>query len=491
MEDPSVPWDKPYDMLASFQAPSIKAVGEFNVCSDNPATTYQPLLSEAVSIAEARGLDAGALFFAMMAGVSAVIPNSIRLQVDPQRHPDWLESACIWTLLIAHPSAKKSLYHQLVTDPLNAYDDRLEHETADALEAFWSTPAKSRSSMPPPERRLLIDDVTSAKLQLLLKDNPNRLLLSSEEAANLIGLKSTNRSIYNKSYNGEAVRVDRKTTSSTKIRGAYLSMLISTHPDIMKIAAFEAAHDGYWQIFVPIQLTNHKDGDNELCGASSFAYPIIIDDILKINPDNPNIVTRIDDETTRFNVLRFSAEAQFAFSMYQYEINELAGIGVFMPNLGAHIRKTDKVVCRLAMIMHIIKHKPIQVHPKKIPFEIQIDDLKIAFEIVRYYIIPHLYSFYTTYFEDAHNPDVRSGAVEILSRKLGLFSASELKRPKNSAAAVKGLLAAGWIRPMAPYAKRYEVNPLVFSMIAQKHRDLIAQQMRRSELISQITLSAK
>lgn len=490
MEDASAVWDEPYDMLGSYKAPSIEAIGEFNVLSDNPARQYQPLLSDAISIAESRGLDPGALFFAMLATVSAAIPNGIRLQVDREHHPDWLEPACIWTLLIGAPSTKKSLYHRLATDPLNAYDDRLGAETIAAQADFHSTPRKNRIGAPPPNRRMLIDDVTPAQLLVLLQDNPDRLMLSSEEAANLIGLEPANRSIYNKAFNGEPQRADRKTTTSIKIRDACLSMLLSTHPDIMRRAATQAEHDGYWQRFVPIQLTPRAERHNESCPASTENCKIIIEDILALKSDNQYMTQRFESDQKRENLLMFCERTQVAFDLFQSEIKELAKIDAFLPNLGAHIGKMDKMICRLAMIFHIIKHKPDQYSSyKSIPYEIKFDELKIAYEIVRYYVIPHLYSFHTNYFEDAHNPNVQAGALEILSRGLKEFSGSALKRPKDNPAAIKGLLAAGWIRPVESHARRYAVNPLVFSMIAKKHRDLVAQQMRRPELISMITLS--
>ncbi|MGY6251066.1 DUF3987 domain-containing protein [Bosea thiooxidans] len=481
-------WSEPYDLLASFKPPCITSVGQFDVYADG--STYYPLLSEAVSIASARGLDTGALFFAMLAAASATIPNSIRLQVDPEHHPDWFESACIWALLICEPSTKKSLYHRLATEPLEAHDDRLERETILAQEAFFSTPPKSRSGTRPPDRRLLIDDVTPAQLRVLLKDNSDRLLLSSEESANLIGLHPGNRSIYNKAYNGEPQRADRKTTESTKIRGAYISMLLSTHPDIMRSAANEAEHDGYWQRFVPIQISPRAEIFDKKCEDQICNYGVIIDLLLGIKSNSEYMVERFRPDQEKGNTLRFCNDAQFAFGLYKYEIMELAKIGVFQSSLGAHIGKMDRLVCRIAMIMHILKHAPPENNRgKSIPAEIKFEELKISFEIVRYYVIPHLYSFNTNYFNLYTNSEVKDGALEILSKNSNRFYASQLKRPKDYNVAIKGLVAAGWIRPVQINSRLYEVNPRVFSNIGKTHRDLIALQMQRPELISRITLS--
>lgn len=479
-------WGEPHDLLSAFQPNCITSLGQFDFNGEADRYEHIPILSEAVTIACARGLDPGALFAALLAGVSAAIPNNVRLQVDPSRHPDWFEPPCIWALLIGAPSTNKSLYHKLATAPLEGYDDALARRSAEARDAFSSARPKSGRGRPPPDRCLLVDDVTSAKLLDLLRDNPDRLMLSSEEAALLINVGLLDRAMYNKAYNGEPQRAQRKTTHSTKVRGACLSMLISSHPDVIRQAVAQPIQDGYWQRFIPIEISAEAFPTGNPCHLGVANYQLHVEAAL----NSDSVLSRTSDASDYSlypweNILTFSPEAQAIFDLYRSDIKDLAKVDGI---LGAHIKKYDKLIARIALILHFLEsNQAIYSKNTILNRSIGARNVELAYLITTKYFLPHAYLFYNDYFDNVDNSNAKKAALEIISRNLKRFSASDLKRPRDYDSAIKSLQSAGWIRPVKAYSRIYEVNPNVFLAIAQRHAKLIAKQAEGREAIKRIT----
>lgn len=486
-------WGEPHDLLSAFQPNCITSLGQFDLHGDLDQYEHIPILTEAVTIARARGLDPGALFAALLTAVSAAIPNGVRLQVDPSRHPDWFEPPCLWTLLIGSPSTNKSLYHKLATTPLEGYDDELAQRSSEARDAFSSARPKSGRGRPPPDRCLLVDDVTSAKLLELLRDNPDRLMLSSEEAALLVNIGLLDRGMYNKAYNGEPQRAQRKTTRSIKVRGACLSMLISSHPDVIRQAVAQPIQDGYWQRFIPITIGAEAPATGNPCDFGVAVYELYIEAALAAD----SAFSRAADFSGHpvpalEKVLTFSPEAQAAFYSYRAEINKLAKAESVFPSFGAHIKKYDKLVARIALILHFLETSSTR-HSRGIALSrsIGVSHVDVAYRIISQYFLPHAYLFHSEYFGHVDKSDAKAAALEIISRNLKRFSPSELKRPKNYDIAIKYLQSVGWIRPVRAYSRTFEVNPEVFSMVAQRHAELIAKQAEGREAIRHITRLGK
>jgi hypothetical protein len=482
-------WGEPHDLLSRFQPNCITALGQFDLFKDTADYEHVPLLSEMVTLARARGLSPGGLFAATLTALSAVIPNNVRLQVAPELHSDWFEPPCIWTFLIGPPSSKKSLYHKLATAPLERFDDALLKSSAAAREAFAQAKPKASRGTPPPSRCLIVDYVTAPALRDLLRDNPDRLMLSSEEAATFTDLRLEHRAIYNKAYNGEPQKADRRSVSSTRVRGACMSMLVSSHPDVVRQAVAQPIHDGYWQRFIPIEIGVHHPQPGYSPFFGTAAYEIYVEDAMAVDAILCRTCSISGHAWASWEtILRFSDEAQVAFDACGAEIEELAKAEVIESALGAHIKKLDKLIARIALILHFIAADwGVPRVRDGLIREIGTDTLTISRRIVLEYFLPQMYLFYSEYFGFSSNSDTKSGALEIVSRRLKRFSASELKRVKNSESAIRGLQAANWIRPTKIHAKSYDVNPAVFEMADKIYSSLIAKQAEGRASIQRIT----
>lgn len=482
-------WGEPHDLLSRFRPNCITTLGQFDLFEGEADYQYVPLVSDAVTIARARGLNPGGLFAASLAGLSAVIPNNVRLQVAPDLHSDWFEPPCIWTLLIGPPSSNKSLYHKVVTAPLQRFDDALLKSTAAAREAFAHAKPKASRGAPPPSRCLIVDDVTAPALRDLLRDNPDRLMLSSEEAATFINLRLEHRAIYNKAYNGEPQKADRKSAGSTRVQGACMSMLVSSHPDVIRQAVAQPIHDGYWQRFIPIEIGAHHPRPDYSPLPGTATYELYVEAAMEVDAILRRTCSVSGHAWSSWEtILRFSDEAQTAFDACRAEIEELAKVEVIEAALGAHIKKLDKLIARIALILHFISADwGIPRIRDNLVREIGVDTLNISSSIVMKYFLPQIYLFYSEYFGFNISSDTKAGALEIVTRTLKRFSVSELKRVKNAEGAIRGLQAANWIRPTKIHARSYDVNPGVFVMAQQRYNALIAKQAEGRASIRRIT----
>lgn len=470
-------WATPADILSTFQANPLSALGDFDVNQVTDDYEFVPLLGEAVAIAGSRGLSAGALFASFLAAVSAAIPSNIRLQVNPQQHPDWFESACFWTLLIGPPSSNKSLYLSLAKRPLEKHDEALVREYTEASDAYCLVPKRDRKGAPPVERTLTIDDISPAKLRDVLRDNNHRLFLATDEAATLVGLSSRDRAIFNKAFGGESQKVHRKTSSSTTVRGAYLSILGASHPDIIRKAAARSEQDGFWQRFIPILLGDEASPKAVNTTVSENNYNSYIEAALKIKHDDCDYSYNPDYKIYENEIwLKFSPDAQQKYSQCCDEFDKMSQMGLVIHDFGQHIKKYPRQLARLSLILSIVYElNNGNKSPREWSRIVSESCVDISFKIIKHYLYPQAYTFYDRFFHQIEKNNIQEAAKEILSRNLTIFSATKLRRLKDPHLAIPGLEAANWIRPVRPYAKTFEVNPQVFSLFADKQALLASE----------------
>jgi hypothetical protein len=124
----------------------------------------------------------------LVAAAGAAVGDSLRVELAPE----WLESACLWTLVVAEPSTRKSQALGLATFAVDERQAELSESHRHSLEA-WELehaeakrlPKGKRPPMrePPPMPQAVASDTTTEALGPLWTVNPRGFLVRVDEAA--------------------------------------------------------------------------------------------------------------------------------------------------------------------------------------------------------------------------------------------------------------------------------------------------------------------
>lgn len=173
----------------------------------------------------------------------------------------YVELPILWSVLVGRSGAAKSPTIRLLTGALHGLlaDERRRY--ADALKAYRVELLKHQKALarwkrskadgdpppapePPRERRVIVRDATTEKLIELLENNPRGLLLVADELAHWHGSLDAYKSgsggdlsIWLQCYDGGALSVDRKVSTSHSVRRAAVSIVSGVQPGILAALA--------------------------------------------------------------------------------------------------------------------------------------------------------------------------------------------------------------------------------------------------------------
>jgi hypothetical protein len=190
-----------------------------------------PLDGFITQTAAALGCDPAYVALPVLAAVFAVIGNTRRVRLKRS----WLEPAVGWFAIVGESGTLKSPAQEAALGPLERVEARLAAERREQLQQYQmdqeeyqelrKKARKEGKELPteperPPERRVLVHDVTIERLAELLEDNPRGLLLSREELDGWLGsfsryrsksaLESSDLPYWLSIHGARALRVDRK-----------------------------------------------------------------------------------------------------------------------------------------------------------------------------------------------------------------------------------------------------------------------------------------
>ena len=449
-------------------------------------------------------------FPSVMALVSLASLIGRKLAIRPKRLDDWSEVGNLWGLIIGPPSVLKSPAMSAAMEPIERLEDAAreayakDHEHAEAdeialraqrkgIETRISTAARAEDTAEverlrdelrtllestPPMRRYVAQDVTIEALGMLLKDNPNGLLLARDE---LMGWLRTmerdghegDRAFYLHAWTGKGRhstdRVSRKQTAHKMC----LSIIGGIQPGPLSEYVRDAVNhgsgnDGLMQRF-QLAVWPELSPDFELLDrrpnreAQDRAYELF----RRVDSLEPVEIGATDDEGDGW-FLRFAEDAQAEYLPALDRLERRLRFSEGHAAMKAHLGKYRGLVPKLALLFHVV-----ECAGNGTGGPVSLDALRMALRWAEY-LEAHAQRIYGQVIEPGHQESIAL-AQRILSGDLqGEFCAREVYRKGwrglDSAAAVQAgaehLIDRHWLRPMPVTnhrggrpSTRYLINP--------------------------------
>jgi hypothetical protein len=205
-----------------------------------PLPPYQPFPSAALpeplrafteQTAAALGCDPAYVALPVLAAVAGCIGNARRIRIKRS----WSEPSVLWCGVVGESGTLKSPAQEVALAALEKVEARLAADRREMLRQYEGDrdrykekrreALKNNKELPlepecPPERRVLVHDITIERLAELLADNPKGLLLAREELAGWLGsfaryrakatVESSDLPYWLSIHGARSIRVDRK-----------------------------------------------------------------------------------------------------------------------------------------------------------------------------------------------------------------------------------------------------------------------------------------
>jgi hypothetical protein len=324
--------------------------------------------------AERLGVDHAMIAMPLLAVCAAALDDRHVVQV--RRHDQqWVESARLWVAIVEEPGGKKTPAIAAAIEPIRAIENRwIEEDTSKLtnyqleLDAYqearrkavrlscehertlWTifNPAPKR----PPQRRLIVSDITTESLARILADNPAGVIGLFDELAQLLGsfdayrgAKATgrDRAIWLQLYNGGSIAVDRVGSGYLSIPNWSACIVGGIQPELMRKLMPNLSEDGLLQRFIPIfgsgpSMGNDRVADDE----ADQTYHRLLQTLTGWRALPP---TRV----------RLSAEAHEA----RERVMEFVNARQILPHtpgpLKNHLSKWEALFARLLLTLHAIE----------------------------------------------------------------------------------------------------------------------------------------
>jgi hypothetical protein len=460
-------------------------------------TDLLPLVIEQYAIAQAHmmGCDAGGLAMATLTVCAAAISDRIELQM--KRHdPYWKEAARIWTALVGLPSTKKSPIMRQAARGLVRLDIELHRDYMQAMAEYEALPAEEKkTTRPPRQKRLRIEDTTIEAAQVVLMDSPDGVLCLQDELSGWFGAMdkygtargaAKDRGFWMQAFNGGSYAVNRVIRGAGIIENVSVSMLGGIQPEPMRKLVADSHDDGLIQRLFPIVLKPATMGKDEPQLGVVGACDDLIDRLHTLQPPTNRGSGNLAGYLP--SVLRFDDAAQeFRGRLEQKHIN-LQACEAINKKLAAHIGKYDGLFGRLCVVWHCIEN----IDAPYLPDLITADTGRRVAKFLHEYLLPHAIAFYTEILglSDEHER-LTAVAGYILARKLERVTNRDVAHgdrtmrrltKRDIDAVFEQLDALGWVeripapRPSDP--PHWTVNPEVHQRFCARGE---AEAKRRAE----------
>ncbi len=354
-----------------------------------PLKTYVDDQSERLDVA------AEMVAVSVLVSIGAIIGRQIA--IAPKRYDSWFEFPTLWGLIIAPPSKRKSAALDAGDRFLRKFQSRFfaEHdlgknsrEAARTVAEAKLNAARKESSLNEDEitalvdelnrlnvnpRRLLSNDSTLERLQEIMRDNPNGILLRRDEIAGLLaGLerkgREGERQFYLEAWSGKGdFTADRMGRGMVHVPHACLSVLGTIQPAALARFLGNCTGDGgdgllarFGMMVMPESSEPRLVDRTENVDATEAAQKLF-DDLLDFQAER--IVTGHERTPDGAVMLRFAdGDAQELSLEWQRDIARAAHEESH-PGLQAHLAKLPKTFAALAGILHIVEVLPGETAP--------------------------------------------------------------------------------------------------------------------------------
>jgi len=319
-------------------------------------------------IAEGLGLPVEAYYLVLLCVAASLIPSQTRLMIDPRFQFE--APPILWGGLVGETGSGKTHIINTLTQPLKdlqaEHSARYQHQLEEYKAALREYEKKRRDDVEePPERpkpvSLYASNYTMEAIGQILSHQPDRgLLVTPDELAVFLrsmdayrGGKGADRAHWLSLYNGDALKVDRKTSDQIFVRYTSVSVVGGIQPSILQKTWQEDKDlgDGLWPRFAWVRVPLTPDPDTQ---DGPIYHP---QELLKAVYRQLQAFQPMQHELDR--------EGRRLWNEWKRELNEPI---LSEPNerIRATLPKTKERAARIALILHWLDAACAGVAPSKI-----------------------------------------------------------------------------------------------------------------------------
>lgn len=491
----SFEWSTPLDVFGIHQPPVLPM--------DVMPTPFQAYIADQ---AQLLGCDPAIIGIGLIVAAAAATTDDVKLQ-PKRKDPGWLEHPRVWAAIVGDPSTRKSpaiskavrfikrIDHALAVDNSSAYADyKAQHES-------WKEAKKADKTLPepkqPPNRRMVVEDITVEALTEVLKDNPRGVLTLKDELtgwfASMDAYKgggkgaSMDRAHWLEAYNGDRHIVDRVTRGQVVVPNWSTCILGGIQPDMMRSIAKSMGNDGLLQRFMIVCARPSVESVDE--------YPDF------------NAMDKVEAIFGHLASIQASGEKPVMLTEQAHE-NRLRVTGyahrlvaaLDSPHMKAWLGKWDGLFARLCIIYHAIECADQHIHPCSQPVPAAIAE-KVE-RLMCGFLLHHALHFYNEIVDANDRQDhVRQLAKLILARKFAritkrditlYWKASQRMEWWQVRSVIDVLCTMGWLEPdtgaidMDGKPRSWHVNPAVHTGFHEHAEQERARRQDASKMLKEL-----
>jgi CRISPR-associated protein Cmr3 len=319
-------------------------------------------------LAGALNLPVEAYYLPLLCVAASCIPSLTRLEIDPRFQ--FLAPSILWGGLVGETGSGKSHIINTLTQPLKDIQAELYQNYQNRLAAYqtalreYDRRKKNEDAGEPPEKPKTISlyaaNYTLEAVAQILGQQPDRgLLITPDELAVFLGSmdayrkRGADRAHWLSLYNGDALKVDRKTSDQIFVRYTSVSIIGGIQPSILQKIWQEDRDfgDGLWSRFAWVRV------------------PLVPRSRAQTGPiHNPrklleNVYRRLQALPPQQHVL--DDEGHRLWEEWESEIDELI---LTEPNeqIRATLPKTKERAARIALVLHCLDAACAGTIPSKV-----------------------------------------------------------------------------------------------------------------------------
>lgn len=296
------------------------------------------------------------LGLALLTIAGAAVGRSVALAVKDS----WVESAALYTAIVAPPGATKTPALALAVRPLFALAADLIREHAEEVARLHDDDPKATA---PPLKRVIVSDATTEALAPILQDNPRGILMYRDELTAWVaglnqyktGGKGADRQFFLSAWSGAPVAIDRKSQDRGPIHipHPFLAVLGGLTPEMLsELAEGKGRDDGFIDRMLfaypdPVRVRWRPEGVPDVLAAGwAFAVHRLFRREPYFDPDE----RRVRPWFVRFTPAALDCYA----SWYDDHCREAEGSD-FPPHLAGCWSKLRAYCARLALVLGCLR----------------------------------------------------------------------------------------------------------------------------------------
>lgn len=429
----------------------------------------------------------------------AVCSAAIARRVEVEPRPGWREPVNLFVAVFLEAGNRKSAVFTNATRPLRDFESELIEEArlefaraqskrrqdelrlkrlektaaekgdAEARQEASELAEAMAAQLEPTLPRLIVDDATNEKLEMILAEQGGRLASMSPEgnvfdvmAGRYSNSGSPNFDVYLKGHSGDDLNIDRVTRQSVRVSRPSLTCAYAMQPAVIVGLAEKAAFRGrgllarFLYAAPESWIGQRIIAPEPVSGATREAFRQTVRALADLEGEH---------------VLGLTADASAAFEQWEAEIEAMLGDGGQMELMRDWGAKLAGATLRLAAVLHCVEREPAE--------RMDAETIAAAVEVARY-LIPHAELVLNMMLANEETADddaryvlrwiERHGRREFTKTEAQHHGKRRFPKADDIDPALAELARRAYIRskpseatgPGRPPSPSYEVNPAVF-----------------------------